>query len=68
MIFMLVAAAALLSADASLASVYRSARTYDKATFRFVPPKDEVRRRFRAVVGGLGRAQTGWKPHTPVLF
>jgi hypothetical protein len=46
----------LAAQPADLAALYRSARSYDKATFRFQPPGDEPLRRTRALVAHLAKA------------
>jgi hypothetical protein len=45
-----------LAARPDLAALYRSARSYDKATFRFQPPGDEALRRTRTLVTRLMKA------------
>jgi len=45
-----------LAARPDLAALYRSARSYDKATFRFQPPGDEALRRARALLTHLMKA------------
>lgn len=45
-----------LAARPDLAALYRSARSYDKASFRFQPPGDEPLRRTRALLTHLMKA------------
>jgi hypothetical protein len=45
-----------LSARPELSALYKTARTYDKASFRFQPPGPEPLRRTRALVSHLVRA------------
>jgi hypothetical protein len=45
-----------LTARPDLAALYKSARTYDKATFRFQPPGDEALRRTRTLLTHLVKA------------
>jgi hypothetical protein len=45
-----------LAAQPDLAALYRSARSYDKATFRFQPPAEDALRRTRALLTHLMKA------------
>jgi hypothetical protein len=51
-----------LSARPELSALYKSARTYDKATFRFVPPGPEAVRRTRALMTRLVKALRAGPP------
>ena len=56
-----------LAAKPDLAAVYRSARSYDKATFRFQPPGGEALRRTRALLAHLvGALRPGAPPEALV--
>lgn len=52
-----------LAAGPDLAALYRSARSYDKASFRFQPPPDEALRRMRLLMAHLmGALKSGPPP------